>query len=207
MDIQEYIFSLRDINVINLDSEFIKGRKFDSFLRIVKDKGFDLVLDIRWYSLYPDYFRQDHFGYSLNQAGIKYFNAGDTKIYSAITELEATFFKKYRTRVNLGNPSTFRKMALERDNALAEPFLKEIVAKKLIDASEGLIRANHATMEQSAFAKWLYIEYLKKNNAYLNLVLEYLGRFKNIVVICYCPVMDPAECHRFWFIEHVQRSL
>ena len=65
---------MRDPNggFITIDTDFLKGRNPDAFLKIMKGKGVKWVIDIRDSPAYPIYYRPGSFAASCKAQGIDY---------------------------------------------------------------------------------------------------------------------------------------
>lgn len=87
-----------------IQTEFIKGIKPDKFMKNLKRKNIDVVVDIRWWSVYPTYFAPKNIRDLLAAHDIEYI--------------------RYR---ELGNPSKLRHEARENFQLAKELYLNYII--------------------------------------------------------------------------------
>lgn len=115
-----------------IQTEYLKSRKIPDFLEAIKQKNVEVVIDIRWWFLYPDYFRPNNLQNELRKAGIVFipFNA-------------------------LGNPSNLRKQAGEDFNLAKKLYLKYIENRIELGNLEHLIDSGDETFCLICYCKTL----------------------------------------------------
>lgn len=202
--------------MIKFKTEFLNGRKFDTFnetsgqvslLHALKQQSVDIVVDVRFSAYQPDYFRPDHLAYFLPSQGVLYLNLGDQRYLGSARN------------TNLGNPSLFRgyrgdglialigsDYKLEQKKAKIEEILLALERKHFIfHQFEGLKRFNGKSAD--VIARELYKDFITMNHLQcLRKLLSFLKErsFQNPCLICYCPTTDELKCHRFWLKQMLE---
>lgn len=200
-----------------LKTEFLKGRTPDQLISSLKEKEVDIVIDIRFSTWMPIFYKPQRLKQLLTEENIQYF-----------------YCRK------LGNPSKFRKSVIEeakrplikipieelhplsndhfkfthkdisdykKELKKKTPILKNKPTRPFIEWKENK-RIDHKLMDE--LAKKYYIKHIIENSFIpINKIISLIKKNpqKTLCFLCSCNVLDPNKCHRFWFLEYLTEKL